>query len=250
MKYLKEYLTAISSILLAFILLSCGASHHLSSNTPYKDESFHYPLLKKNGMIVAGVSSQQIKLSYEDRIKYGSALSNVLLDKLKDVHLIHITNTDQLINRMGKLQYFDMMESFDQKKILNMEIMSQLKDSIPDAEYILLGYIENENIMDESIDETIKDEEGKEKLQTEYKKIYILTVEFQIYDLSQEKKVWSNIIYNQAEHSETRETRTGCMESCIDNLFLNILQGEPAEISRDEVLVRIYEKLAKDLSKS
>jgi hypothetical protein len=56
MKYLKENITVIFSIILSFIFLSCGASHHLSSNTNYKDENFNYHLLKKNGMIIAGIS--------------------------------------------------------------------------------------------------------------------------------------------------------------------------------------------------
>ena len=59
----------------------------------------------------------------------------------------------------------------------------------------------------------------------------------------------NSVIYNQAEQTETRTTSTGCFESCFENIMSDILFGEAAEIDREEVLAKIYEKFAKDLAK-
>ena len=124
-----------------------------------------------------------------------------------------------------------------------------LKDTLPEAKYILFAYITNENIIDNSFENYIENEEGEDQLETEYRKTYLLTLEFQMFDLQQEKLVLNNIIYNEAEQSETRTTRTGCFDSCIDQITNSILFGEPAEIDREEVLAKISEKFAKDLVK-
>ncbi len=60
--------------------------------------------------------------------------------------------------------------------------------------------------------------------------------------------VWNNVIYNEVDRTETRTTRTGCFESCIDDLMQTILFGEPAEIGREEVLAEIVKKFADDFS--
>ena len=237
-------------VLIILLVLSCGASHHLKSDLIYKDNDFSYDHLKKKGMIIAGISSKMIEFNHEKRLEYGKSLSNVLLDKLKDVYAIHIINTQQFISRIGTLKYFDTMEEFDRENVLSENLMQNVRDTIPDIQYLIIGYIENENIMDDKIEEYVENEDGKEVIQTEYEKTYLLTVQFQIYDIIEGKKSWETVIYNKAKHSETRETRSGCMESCIDNIFLSLLHGEAAEISREEVLVRIFERLAKNLSKS
>jgi len=236
-------------IIISFILCSCGASHYLRDDVIFKDDSFTYNHLKNNGMIIGGISSQLINLTAEERIKYSAILSNVLLEKLKDAHSIQIINTLQLINKIGKEKYFKIMDNFDMEKTVKMEIVHFLRDTLPEAKYILFAYIENENIIDNSFQEYIEDEEGKETLETEYKKTYLLTIEFQLYNVFHEKLVLNNIIYNEAKRTESRTTRTGCVESCIDNLIQDILFGEAAEIDREEVLVKISEKFAKDLGK-
>jgi hypothetical protein len=232
------------------LLPSCGAKHYLRDNVIYRDVNYSHDHLKNNGLIIGGISSQLIDLTDKERIKYSATLSNVLLEKLKDAHTIRVTNTLQLIGKIGREKYFNIMENFDETKLLEKESMHFMRDSIPDTKYILLAYIENENIIDNSYEEYIEDDEGKEKIETKYRKTYLLAIEFQIYDLLQEKMVWNNLIYNEAEQTESRTTRTGCVEGCMDQLIQTILFGEPAEIDREEVLTKIVKKLAENLAKT
>ncbi|MEJ2635619.1 MAG: hypothetical protein P8184_10035 [Calditrichia bacterium] len=236
-------------IMLSIIFCSCGAGHHLTNDVIFKDTGFTYNQFKNSEMIIGGISSELINLTSEERIKYGAILSNVFVEKLKGAHNIHIVNTLQFMTKIGKEKYFEIMGNFDMEKAIRWESVRFVRDTMPDAKYILFAYIENENIIDRSIDQYIENEEGKKELETEYEKTYLMTIEFQMYDILQEKLVLNNVIYNQAERNESRTTRTGCVESCLDNVFQTILFGEPAEIDREEVLAKISEKYAKDLVK-
>jgi len=249
MNNIKKFTLTYISILFSIIICSCGASHHLRDDIIFKANDFNYGNLKNNGLIIGGISSQLINLSPEKRVKYSSILSNVFLEKLKGAHRIHILNTSQFIDRIGKEKFFDTMAYFDTEKTITPDMVDFLRDTLPEAKYILFAHIENENIIDNSFEKYIENEEGEEELETEYEKTYLLTMEFQMYDLVQEKLVLNNIIYNQAKQTETRTTRTGCLESCIDQITNSILFGEPAEIDREEVLAKISEKFAKDLVK-
>lgn len=249
MKNYKKITVTYFLIILSITLCSCGASHKLSDDIIYKDTDFTYNHLKNNVMIIGGISSQLVNLTPEERIKYSSILSNVFLEKLKGAHNIHVINTVQFIDQIGKEKYFEIMNYFDMEKTIKKETVYFLRDSLPDAKYILFAYIENENIIDYSLEEYIEKEEGKKELETEYNKTYLLTIEFQMFDILQEKLVFNNIIYNEAKKTETRTTGTGCFESCIDNVIQSILFGKPAEIDREEVLAKISERFAKDLAK-
>jgi len=236
-------------IVVSIILCSCGASHKLTDDMIYKDAGFSYSHLKNSGMVICGISSQLIQLAPAERIKYGSLLSNVFVEKLKGAQNIHVINMPEFMTRIGKEKYFEIMHSFDLEKTVQPETVRFIRDTMPGANYILFAYIENENIIDRSVDQYIENEEGKEELETQYEKTYLLTVEFQLFDVLQEKLVLNNVLYNQAKRSESRTTGTGCVESCTSNIFQNILFGEPAEIDREEVLAKISEKFAKDLVK-
>ena len=236
-------------IIISTVLCSCGANHYLiNNNIIYKDADFNYNHIKNKGLIIGGISSKLIDLKNKERIKYSSILSNTLIEELKDVHNIHIINTHQLIAKIGNENYFDMMDNFDMEKTVNEEIVHFIKDTISNAKYILFAYIKNENIFDNSYEEYIEDEEGEENLETEYQKTYLLNIEFLMYEILQEKLVFSNVIHNVAKRTETRATRTGCLELFIDNLMQSILYGEPAEINREEVLIKISEQFAKNLN--
>ena len=69
-------------ILLSILLFSCSSGRHIRNDIIYKDASFNYDHLMNNGMIIAGISSQLIILNSEERLKYSSILSNVLLKEL------------------------------------------------------------------------------------------------------------------------------------------------------------------------
>jgi hypothetical protein len=249
MNYFKKIMSIQIFVLTFMLLFSCGAKHHLIDNVVYKDDNFTYNHLKDNGIIVGGLSSPVVELSRKERIEYGSIISNILVDKMKDVHTINIINTIQLVDKLGKEKYFEIMENFDEVRMIKRENIQLIRDSIPYIKFMLLTSIENENIIDKSYQKYIEVEEEK-TIETEYVKTYLLTINFQIYDIFQEKMVWHNVIYNQAENSETRSTRTGCFESCMDDIIQTILFGSPAEIDRKEVLAKTVEKFVKDLGKT
>lgn len=236
-------------IIIAITLWSCGASHKLKDDIVYKDTDFTYNHLRNNGMIIGGISSQLINLTPEERLKYSSILSNVFLEKLKGAHNIRVITTEQFIDQIGKGEYLEIMNYFDREKTIQRETVQSLRDTLPDVKYIVFAYIENENVIDYSLEEYVEKEEGKKEIETEYQKTYLLTIEFQMFDIIQEKLVLNNIIHNESKKSETRTTRTGCFESCFDQVVNSILFGEPAEISREEVLAKISEQFAKDLAK-
>jgi hypothetical protein len=249
MNDLRKITLACFFIILSILFFSCGAKHHLIDEVIYRDDNFTYDHLVDNGMIISGISSRQVYLTFEERFEYSTILSNVLLERLKGVHTINIMNTSQLLDKIGKEEYLKIMETLDEEKIFREETLRFMRDSIANANYILLAYIENENIFDRSSEYVESDESGEELI-TDYERIYLLTIEYQIYDLLQEKMVWNNSIHNEAEKTETRTTRTGCVESCIDNVINSILFGSPAEINREEVLAKSCEKFAENLSKT
>ena len=247
MSYLKMFFLSCFIIIISIVIYSCGASHQLRDDLIQLDDEFNYAQIKNNGIIIAGISSQLIKFTNEQRMHYSTMLSNEMLKSLKEAHMIHIVNPLQLMNKTGKYKYLELMNNYDIEKTLQTETMQFIRDSVPDKRYILFGYIENENIVDQSSDERVKNEEGKEEIETEYQKTYLLTIGFHVYDLFTQKMVMNDVIYNQAEQTETRTTSSGCVSSCMENIFQTILFGEPAEIDREEVLAKIYEKFAKDL---
>jgi hypothetical protein len=249
MKNLNKFFQIFGLITLILLLFSCGASHSLRDESLYKDDSFAYDHLKNNTMIIGGIASQMIKFTNEDRIRYSSIVSNILVEELEEVHKINMISTRQLISKIKKDDYFAMMEDFDLEHVFVVEDIRFIRDAVPNAKYILLAYIENENIIDRSYDEYVE-VEGEEQIETDYEKTYLLTIDFQLYDLLEEKMVWKNVIYNQAERTETRTTETGCFESCMDNMFQTMLFGSPAEIDRDEVIAETVERLAKNLAKA
>jgi len=199
-------------------------------------------------LVNGGVFSQVNNITFDDKIQASFLLSKILYEQLKDVHKINMITTGQLINEIDKDNYLIIMDNFEMEGILNNESIGFIKESIPDLDYLILAYIKNENIFDYSDTERVKNEKGEEEYKTDYEKTYLLTVEFQLYDMNQENIVYNIVVYNQADRTETRTTETGCCEGGISSIISNILYGPPAEIDREEVLAKIYEKFAEDLN--
>jgi hypothetical protein len=150
---------------------------------------------------------------------------------------------------MGPDAYFAMMTDFDDEKTLYMDWADTLNIMLPKVRYILFAYIVNENIIDVSNNYEVEEINGEISQETEYEKTYFITVDFLLYDLFQKEIVCENSIFNKAHRTESRSSGTGCVESCLNEIIQQILFGKPAEISREEVFVRIVEKYAEDISK-
>jgi hypothetical protein len=249
MNHFKKIILTYSVLITSILIYSCGAKHHLRDDLIYKADNFTYNSLKGNGIIIAGISSEIVNFSREDRVENSTIISNNLVEKLEDAHTINIINTIQLIDKIGKSKYFEIMEKFDYQRTIDRENIQLIQNAMPGINFMLVTYIVNENIIDESYDEYIETE-GEKKLETEYEKSYFLTIDFQIYDIIQEEMVWHNVVYNEAERSETRTTRTGCVESCLDDIVQTILFGSAAEISREEVVSKTIETFAKNLART
>jgi len=246
MKYSEKPAGILLAVTAALLLMSCGASHNVRDESIDKDPNFGYDQLKGSGLLVAGVASQRAAFTREERVKVGNMISNMLIEKMQGAHDIHIVSTGRLVSSMGLDGYSDFIAGCDREGMFTREDIRILESSVPDIQYILLSYIVNENVIDRSDREYIYDKD-KTTVETTYDKFFFLSVDFQIYDVRREKMVWSNVIYNEAERSETRTSETGCMESCTSSVINTILFGSPAEISREEVLDEIVEHCVENL---
>ncbi len=240
MNYLKKVLFAHSIIIISLLLCSCGTKHSISDNIIYKDDNFSYNHLMSNGVIIGGIASKEIKFTNNERTRYNSHLSNIIIKELKDVHII---NTLQLKGKIGKHNYYSIIKEYDIEQMLSNEDMRVINESIPEIEYIIFAYIENEYIGNESYTESTADDKGKYK--TVYKTTYSLALEFQIYDLFREQLVWNNIMYNEAVKTEDRTE-----DSTIGVIVGDIMSGVFVTIDREDVLEEIYEELAEVLAET
>ena len=239
MNYLNKILFAHSIIIISLLVCSCGTKHSISDNIIYMDDNFSYYHLMNGGVVIGGIASQEINFTNDERSQYNSHLTTIMIKELKDVRII---NTLQLMGKIGTEYYFSIMKEYDAEQMLSNEDMHVIKESIPEIEYIIFVYIENENISNDSYTERTADVEGKYK--TVFKTTYSLAAEFQIYDLSREQLVWNNIMYNEAVKTQDR----------TEDSFLGIVVGDVfssafVTIEREEVLEEIYEKFAEDLAK-
>ncbi len=238
MNYFKKILFALSIIIISLLLCSCGTKHSISDNIIYKDDNFSYNHLMSNGVIIGGIASQEIDFTNNERLQYNSHLSTIMIKELKDVHII---NTLQLKGKIGKDNYYSIIKEYDTEQMLSNEDMRVINESIPEIEYIIFAYIENEYISNESYTESTADDKGKYK--TVYKTTYSLALEFQIYDLYQEQMVWNNIMYNEAVKTQDRTE-----DSFLGVVTGDVMSGAFVEIDREDVLEEIYEKFAEDLA--
>ncbi|MCK4892942.1 MAG: hypothetical protein KAT07_03190, partial [Calditrichia bacterium] len=229
MNYLKKILSAHLIIIIFFLLCSCGPKHLIRDDVIYKDNDFSYNHLLSNRVIIGGIGSQEINFTNKERIKYSSLLSTILIKQLGDVQ---ITNTLQLMYKIGQENYFSIMKEFDVEQMLMDEDMQVIRDSLPQIAYIIVAYIENE-----SKDFKSSTDHAEGKYETVQESIYLLTVEFQIYDVFQENMVWNNIIFDEARRTGSR-TDNSFVGTVIGDLFW----GAFRTIDREEVLAKIYEK--------
>jgi len=238
MNYFKKILFAHSIIIISLLLCSCGTKHSISDNIIYKDDNFSYNHLITSGVIIGGISSQEIDFTNNERLQYNSHLSTIMMKELKDVRVI---NTLQLTGKIGKGNYYSIIKEYDTEQMLSNEDMRVIKESIPEIEYIIFAYIESEYISNNSYTESTANSEGKYK--TVFKTTFSLAAEFQIYDLSREQMVWNNIMYNEAVKTQDRTE-----DSSIGVIVGDIMSSAFVEIDREDVLEEIYEKFADGLA--
>ena len=240
-------------IIISFVICSCATKHSVRDNLIYKDDTFTPEYLQNKTLIVGGISSSRINLTNDERMSYSSLLTNIFIKKKEEnTDYINTIGTYNFRHRIGKDKFVEIMKRFDQEKILDKETMHFLCDTIPYAAFILLVYIENEDIVGESFNEYIEDEDGDKKLQITYKKTYSMSVESQIYDILLEKMVW-NISINNVAKRTVRKTKQSVdlVFHVVEEIFED--EREPpdhAKINREEVLEKVFEKFAEDLAES
>jgi hypothetical protein len=233
MNYLKKILPAHLIILISFLLCSCSPKHLIRYDVIYKDDNFSYNHLISHGAIIGGIASQEISFSNKERAEYSSLLSTIL----NEHRTAHFITTSQLMDKIGKESYFAIMNQYDVEQKLMDKDMQVIRDSIPEIAYIILAYIENETTSNTSYTDETANDEGKYK--TVNKSTRSLTVEFQIYDVFQEKMVQNNRIFDEA-----RRTGTSYADSFGDVVMDDLFFGAFRNVEREEVLEEIYEKFA------
>ena len=107
MNYFNKILFAHSFIIISLLLCSCGTKHSISDNVIYKDDNFSYNQLMNSGVVIGGIASQEIKFTNNERLQYNSHLSTIMIKELKDVHII---NTLQLMDKIGKDNYYSIIK--------------------------------------------------------------------------------------------------------------------------------------------
>jgi hypothetical protein len=235
MNYLKKILTAYLIIFISFLLCSCNSPKHLTRyDVIYKDDNFSSNHLISHGAIIGGIASKEISFSNEERVKYGSLLSTILTEHRTAVNFI---TTSQLMDKIGKESYFAIMNQYDVEQKLMGKDMRVIRDSIPEIAYIIPACIKNETASNTSYTEDTANDEGKYKTVNESTRS--LTVEFQIYDVFQEKMVQNTRIFDEA-----RRTGTSYADNSGGVVMDDLIFGGFRRVEHEDVLDEIYEKFA------
>jgi len=229
----------------------CSVKHTLHENILYKDDNFNQDHLRNNRCVILGISSGLANLTDQERMHYSILLSDILYHKKWNTsHSADLIHVNQLKNIIGETDLIRTMKAFDDTETHNQKIWKFVRDTIPNAKYLLTAFIKNETIKNDTpCEEYIKDDSGDEKLRTTYHKQYTLTVEFRIYNTHQGKLVWNSSITNEANRTEqvVEEPVNSVGELVFDILLGDSEDTDPARIDRRKVLVKTFEKLADQL---
>ena len=226
-------------LLASVVLSSCGPGNQIFDDRIEQDLGFGFEDLRKGSVLVAGMAAAPGHLGAEERVKLGVALSNMLLAGLHGAPGIHLVGPGTVVQRIGLDAYDDLMRGVDAEGGLSVQDLPVLDSVAPDIRHVLIAYVTNENVMDFA-DEHYSDDGGERT--TDYEKRHYLTIDFQLYDTRYQKMVLSHVIHNEATRTESRTTSTGCVEGCLQSVIQSILFGDPAEISREEVLSDMVER--------
>ncbi|NQT24073.1 hypothetical protein HQ585_01830 [candidate division KSB1 bacterium] len=247
MEWSKKFTLISACILMCAFLVSCGVRHSLHQTTLYQDSTFSVGDLQNKRLAVCGMASSFVSMSETERVEISMLLSTLLFDKcVEESSTMEIFNTKQVRYNLGEKLYTPLMKSLDSNSELDLKMMQSLSDSLPNTDYLLLGTIEDEVIRNDSVENTVESD-GEEMIETTYTRTYVISSEFQIYNLKSGKKVWHNAIENEASKSEKTEEKANPSlgEIVTDIIFGEDEQLDPVKLKREEVLEGIYKKLAK-----
>jgi hypothetical protein len=141
------------------------------------------------------------------------------------------------MDKIGKESYFAIMNQYDVEQKLMGKDMRVIRDSIPEIAYIIPACIKNETASNTSYTEDTANDEGKYKTVNESTRS--LTVEFQIYDVFQEKMVQNTRIFDEA-----RRTGTSYADNSGGVVMDDLIFGGFRRVEHEDVLDEIYEKFA------
>lgn len=231
--------TCAALVLAALLCTSCGSSIKIFDDRFEQDIGFGFDDLRKGTLLVAGAAAEPGFFAAEERVRFGSMVSNMFLEQLGGAPGIRVVGTGTAVRQLGLDAYEGFMRNVDHEGGLSREDIPFIDSVAADIRHVLVAYVTNENVMDFADEEYSSD---GEEVTTRYEKRYYLTIDFQLYDLAREKMVLSHVLHNEASRTESRTTSTGCVEGCVGSVLQSLFFGTPAEISREEVLSEMMQR--------
>ena len=171
------------------------------------DPSFVYPALAQGGITAGGVVSLQETLSSEQQALYGSFMRDGFVDQRQD---LTIAPMDSVVEALGLARYKSMLEGFTLMGSLAPETLGRLADSYNRTRYIAFARVEGDRLSqdrrrNESTNSLGLPEEVVTSVSTR-----TTTMTLKVYDLQQEREVWSGSITFSGHNSlEYRRLGTG-----------------------------------------
>lgn len=242
---MRIFISCVRVIPFILLMVSCGAYHTVELKDEFHGPGFHYGLLQEKGLIVGGVPQGPVTLSSMQQMQIGMQLSNILLEKLEDADKIRLITPAQLLDALGNEKYSIHARQFDTYGNMDSLTLAVLNDSLPSTGYTLFAEIETESVIRDRDESYERNEKGEDELIIEYYTLYRMSVEFRLYDLQSGLLVFSVRVMDSARRSEDENLGAGCITQMINSMINSLISpGEPAEITREEVLQKIFTEFA------
>ena len=246
---MKRSILLLLPVLSAMLMFSCEASHRIElmdeRHTP--GTGFDYEVLTQKGLAVCGFTNGPVTLSSMEQMQYGMLLSNKILTEMKHADKMNFLTPAQLMDILGKETYTARLSNFRMTATLDSLTLAALQDSLITPAYALFAELETESIIRDRDEHYQENEKGEEELIVEYYTLYRMTIWFRLYDLRTGSSVFSIRVKDTARRSEDQNLGAGCVTQMINSMLKSMLSsGEPAEITREEVLGSIFKGFAEN----
>lgn len=242
---MKKSIINVCVISFILLIISCGANHTVELKDEFFGPGFHYDLLQERGLVVGGVPQGPIILSSMQQMQIGMQLSNILLNKLEHADRIRLTTPAQLLDILGNDKFSIHSRQFNTYGNMDSLTLAAYNDSLSSTGYALYAEIENERVIRDRDESYEVNEKGEHELIIEYYTLYRMSLVFRLYDLQSGLLVYSVRIMDAARRSEDQNLGAGCITQMINSMLNSLISpGDPAEITREEVLHKIFTEFA------
>ncbi len=189
-----------SSVLLAALLCllpACktpvtGLQHHAS---------FTYEATTQHQFVIGGVVSSHKKLTEIKRIRFGDLLGRTFHSELPHIKTVP---TGALIKALGQQRFNALLDAYRLTGVIKQQDVTELQAAMPDARYLILSNIEQDQIdQEEHETETEEADSEEDRQQRNFERIRVdlsmitsreLGASLLIYDFKDHQVMWSGFI--------------------------------------------------------